>query len=53
MDAILIMSAKLATLGFHEIKAVGSESYDFIISASSITDKTLSRDSNCIADVVM
>ena len=53
MDAILMMSAKLATLGLLEIKVAWNIVYDVIISAHDVTNKILSRDSNYIADAVM
>ena len=53
MDAILMMPAKLATLGLLEIKVTWNIVYDVIISAHDVTNKILSRDSNYIADAVM
>ena len=53
MVAILMMSAKLATLGFLKIKIFSSKDYDVIISVHDLTNKCLSRDSNYIVDVVM
>ena len=52
MIAILIMSAKLATLGLLNIKIFWNEGYDFKISVNDITSKILLRESNHIADVV-
>ena len=48
MVAILMMSAKTATLGFLKTKA-----YDVIIFIHDVTNKILSWDSNNIVDVVM
>ena len=46
MVSILMMSAKLTTLGLRKIKVFWNEVYD-------VTSKILSRDSNYIEDVVM
>ena len=53
MVTILIMSAKLATLGLLKIKVFRNKSYDVIISIHDVTRKILSRDSNYIVDLVM
>ena len=53
MAAILMMSAKLATLDLLKIKVSWNKSNDAIISAYDVNNKILSRDSNYIADVVM
>ena len=53
MVAILMMSAKLATLGLLKIKIFWNKGYDFIISVYDDTNKTLPRDSNYIVDVVI
>ena len=53
MVAILMMSAKLATLGLLKIKVFWNKGYDVIISVHDVTNKILSRDSNYIVDVVM
>ena len=50
--AILIMSAKIATIGFLKIKVSWNKKYKVIISVKGITNQILSRDSNCIVDVV-
>ena len=50
MVAILIVSAKLATLGPVEIKTFWNKAYDAIISVHDVTNKIIS---NCIEDVVM
>ena len=52
MVAILMMSAKLATLGFLNIKVFWKKVYDGIISDHGVTNKILSRDSNHIVDVI-
>ena len=51
--AVLIMSAKLATLGLLKIKAFQNKCYDAIIFVHDIINKILSCDSNYIVDVVM
>ena len=53
MVAILMMSAKFATLGLFKVKAFWSKGYGVIVSIHDVTNKILSRDSNCIVDVVM
>ena len=53
MVEILIMSAKLATLGLFKIKIFWNKGQDVIISVHEVTNKGLSRDSNYIVDVVM
>ena len=53
MVTILMMSAKMATLGLLKIKVFWSKDYDVIISAHDITSKIVARDSNYIVDVVM
>ena len=53
MAAILMMSAKLATLDLLKIKVSWNKSNDAIISAYVVNNKILSRDSNYIVDVVM
>ena len=53
MVAILMMSAKMATLGLLKIKVFWNKGYDVIISVHDVTNKILSRDSNYIIDVVM
>ena len=47
------MSAKMATPGLLEIKVVWNKGYYVIISVYEVRNKTLSHDSNYIADVVM
>ena len=53
MVAILKMSAILATLGPLKIKVYWNKGYDVIIYVYEVTNQILSRDSNCIVDVVM
>ena len=53
MVTILMMSAKIATLGLLEIWVFWNKGYDVIIFAHIVTSKKLSRDSNCFVDVVM
>ena len=53
MVAILMMSAKMATLGLLKIKVFWNKGYDVIIYVHDVTNKILSRDSNYIVDVVM
>ena len=50
---ILIMSAKLATLGLLKIKVFWNKGYDVIISVHDITNKILSHNSNYIVDAVI
>ena len=56
MVTILMMSAKLATLGLLKFKLFPNEGYDFIISVYDVTNtmnQIISRDSNHIVDVVI
>ena len=53
MVTILMMAAKMATLGLLEIKIFRSKDYDVIISGYDVISKNLSRDPNFIIDVVM
>ena len=48
-----MMSAKMATLGFLEIKIFSNKGYDVIISAEDVINKIFSNDSNYVVDVVM
>ena len=52
MVAILMMSAKLATLGLLKTKVFSNKGYDVIISVRDLTNKILSRDTNYIIHVV-
>ena len=53
MVPIFRMSVKLPTLGLRKIKVIQNEVYDVTTSVHNVTNKTLSRDSNYIVDVVM
>ena len=53
MVAILMISAKVATLDLFKIKVFCNKGYDVIISACDVVNKILPHDSNCIVDVVM
>ena len=53
MIAILLMSAKLAALGLFKIKLTWNKVYDVIVFVHDATNKTLSRYSNYIVDVVI
>ena len=55
MVAILMMSAKMVTLGLLKIKVCRVKVYEikFIVSVNDVTNKILSRDSNYIVDVTM
>ena len=53
MATILMMSAKLASLGLLKIKTFQNKCYDVIIPDYDATNKILERDSNYIVDVVM
>ena len=50
---ILMMSAKMATLGLHKRKVFWNKDYGVIVSVHDVTNKILSGDSNYIVDVVM
>ena len=53
MVAILMMSAKIATLDLLKIKVFWNKGYDVIISVYDDAIKILSRKTNYIVDVVM
>ena len=53
MVTILIMSAKMATVGLLKIKISWNKCYEVIVSVHDVTSKILSRDSNYVVDVVM
>ena len=53
MVAILIISAKLATLSLLKIKLFWNKVYDIIISAHGVTNKILLHDSYYIVNAVM
>ena len=50
---ILMMSAKMDTLGLLKIKVFRNKDYDVIIFVYDVINKNLTRDSNFIVDVVM
>ena len=50
---VLMMSAKLATVGLLKIKVFCNRVYDVIISAYYVINEILSSDSNYIAEVIM
>ena len=53
MVTILMISAKMATLGLLKIKVLWNKGYDVIIFVYDATNKILSSESNCIVGVVM
>ena len=53
MVTILMMSAKVATLGLLKIKVFRNKGYGIIISVYDVINRNLSRDSSFIVDVVM
>ena len=53
MVTILMISAKMVTLGFLNIKVFWKKGNDVIISVHEVTNKILSRDLNHIVAVVM
>ena len=53
MVTILMMSAKMATLGLFKIRVFLNKAYDVIISVHEVANKFLSCDSDYIIDVVM
>ena len=53
MVAIVMVSAKLATIGLLKIEVFWNEGYDVIISAHDVTNKILLHNSNYIVGVVM
>ena len=53
MTTILVMSAKMTTLGLLKIKIFWNRCYDVIIFVHDDTNKILSRETNFIVDVVM
>ena len=53
MVTILMMSAKMATLGLLKIKVFWNKGFNVIISVYDVINKNLSCDSNQIAHVVM
>ena len=53
MVTILLMSAKLTTVGLLKVKVFWDKGYAILISIYDVTSNLLLRDSNYIADVVM
>ena len=53
MVKILIMSAKIATLGLLKIKVFWNKGYNVMVSVRDVTKKILPRVSNYIVNVVM
>ena len=53
MNKILMVSVKLATLGFFKIKIFKKKGYDVIIADYDVSNKILSHNSNYIKDMVM
>ena len=53
MFTILIMSPKMAALGFLKIKIFRNRGYDVIIFVHDVTSNILSSDLSYIVDVVM
>ena len=52
MVAILMMPAKLATLGLLKLKVFSNKIYDVIISVNEVTNNILLQDSNYVVDVM-
>ena len=50
---ILMMSAKMATLGLLKVKAFENKGYDVMISVNDVTYKILLHHSHYIADTFM
>ena len=53
MVTVLLMSAKMATLGFPKIKVFWNKCYDVINPVYDVTKKILFCDSDCIVNVAM
>ena len=53
MVTILMMSAKIATLGVLKIKVFFNNGYDVIVSFGDVNKNILSHDPNYIVNVVM
>ena len=53
MVTILMMSAKMAIPGLRKIKVFWNKGYDVIIFVHDVLNKTVSRDSNYIVDLIM
>ena len=52
MIGILMMSAKLVTPCLFKIKVLWKKGYEVVIYGHDVTNKFLSRDSNCRCDYV-
>ena len=48
-----MMSGQLASIGLLKIKVFSNKNYDVIKFVHGVTNKIITRGSNCIADVVM
>ena len=48
-----MLSAKMATEGLFQVTVFWNKGYDFIIPVDGVTNKFISRDSNCIVDLLM
>ena len=53
MVTILMMSLKMATLGFLKIKLYSNKGHGVMIFVYDVINKSFSRDSNYIVDVTM
>ena len=53
MVEVLMISAKLTTLGFLKLKVVWNKGYDVIIFARDVTNRILSRYSNYIVNMAI
>ena len=53
MVAILMMSAKIATLGFLKIKSFWNKGFDVINYGYDVTNQILSPDSICICNCIV
>ena len=53
MVTILMMSAKMLTLGFLKVKVFRNKSYAIIIFVLDVTNRILTCNSNYIVDLVM
>ena len=51
--ALLMISARLAIPHLLKVKVFLNKGYDVMMSVREVTTKILSRESNCIVDVVM
>ena len=53
MAIILVMSAKMATVGLLRINLIRNKGYYIITSVYDVINKILSRNLNCTVDVLM